>query len=141
MQLTIDQAQKIRLLSDGELYDKAVNFAKAHSRARISSSQLTGLHNALGAGYLKEVHDYIDNRLKRDTVSDEGKKFYECLKNDLDRLRELVEKTQLVVKPEEMGRAQNRQVREEINGYAFLLAREFIQHLIAEYNYQGVSHA
>lgn len=136
MKVTVEQAQKIHLLSDGELYHDAVNFAKEHVNSKVSETQLRGLQNAVGAGDSAEIFRYIDNRLGRDTTSEGLKKFYDELKNYLKGLPEQVEETQLVVRPEKMGRAQRRQVNEEINGYAYFLAKEFIQHLVAEYNYQ-----
>lgn len=136
MTMTVEQAQKIRLLSDCELYDKAVDFAKTHRDANVSRTQLSGLRNAVGAGNRDEIYDYLQNRIERSTTSDKLKKFYQNLENYLSELRGLVEGTQLVVKPQEMGRAQRKQVNEEINWYAYLLAKEFIQHLVAEYNYQ-----
>ena len=138
MAVTMEQAQKIRLLSDRELYRNAVDLAEKHAHAstKISNSQLSGLWNAVGAGKWSEIFSYIDNRLGRDTTSKELKNFYQHLKQDLNKLKTIVEETQLVVKPKEMGRAQRRQVSAEIDGCAYLLAKEFIQHLIAEYNYQ-----
>ena len=136
MIVTIDQAQKIRLLSDGELYRDAVDLAAKHAHSKISSSQLNGLWNAVGASDWSEIFRYIDNRLGRDTTSKELKNFYQHLKNDLNKLKTIVEETQLVVKPKEIGRAQRRQVRAEIDWHAYLLAKEFIQHLVAECNYQ-----
>ena len=136
MAVTIEKEKKIRLLSDEKLYRDAVKLATSHASSKISNNQLSGLWNAVGAGDWNEIVEYINNRLERKTTSGELKEFYQDLKNSLDKLKELVEKTGLVVKPEGMGRAQRRQVSVEINGYAYLLAKEFIQHLIAEYNYQ-----
>ena len=136
MTTTIEQVQKIHLLSDGELYAQAVHFAQMHRDSKISETQLNGLQNAVGAGEWDEIFRYINNRLGRDTTSDKLREFYERLKNDLNELPGWVEKTQLVVRSEDLTRAQRRQVNEEINRYAYLLAKEFIQHLVAEYNYQ-----
>ena len=136
MAVPIEQAQKIRLLSDGKFYCDAVDLVAKHDPSKVSSAQLSGLQNAVGAGDWTEIFCYIDNKLGRDTTSDELKKFYQNLKNYLNGLVKQVEETQLVVKPEEMGRAQRRQVSAEIDRYAYLLAKEFIQHLVAECNYQ-----
>lgn len=136
MEITIEKAQKIRLLSDGKLYDKAIDFVNVHPNSKVSNAQLNGLWNVVGAGDWKEIFCYINNRLARSTPTKELKQFYQDLKNYLNELPHQVEETQLVVKSEEMTRNQRRQVRTEIEGYAYLLAKEFIQHLIAEYNYQ-----
>ena len=136
MAVTIEQAQQIRLLSDGKLYCDAVDLVAKHAHSKISNSQLSGLWNAVGASDWSEIFRYIDNRLDRSTTPDELKKFYQNLKDYLNGLPKQVEEIQLVVKPKEMGRTQRRQVSVEIDWYAYLLGKEFIQHLIAEYNYQ-----
>ena len=138
MSVAIEIEKKIRLLSDEKLYRDAVELATNHTKAssKILNNQLSGLWNAVGAGAWNEIVKYIQNRLGRKTTSNELKEFYQDLNDSLDKLRELVEKAGLVVRPEVMGRAQRRQISAEINGYAYLLAKEFIQHLIAEYNYQ-----
>ena len=136
MILTVEQGQKIRFLSDGELYDKAIDFAKRHLGAEVSKTQLSGLQNTVGAGDLAEIFRYVDNRLERDTIYRELRDFYLELKTYLTSLREKVEEIQLVVRHEEMTRAETQQVKSEINRFAHILAQEFIQHLVAEYNYQ-----
>ena len=137
MAVTTEHVQKICLLSDGELYENAVNFAKTHySPKKVSKSQLNGLQNAVGAGDWNEIFRYIDNRLARDTTATDLKNFYQALRDDLNSLRNKVQEVQFVVKPEETTRAQERQVNKEIDRYAYLLGKEYIQHVIAEYNYQ-----
>ena len=134
MELTIDQAQKIRLLSDGKLYDKAVNFVVEHPdyiHSKVSKAQLSGLQNAVRAGDWAEIEDYIKNRLNRNTTPDDLKKFYQDLKDYLDELYGQVEK--LFEIDEGLNRTQKTQVKRR---YAYLLAKEFIQHLVAETNYQ-----
>lgn len=137
MAVTTEQAQKICLLSDGELYENAVNFVETYySPKKVSKAQLSGLQNALGASDLHEIFRYIDNRLARNTTPEDLKSFYGALKDSLNSLRSKVQEAQFVVKPEKATRAQERQVNKEIDRYTYLLAKEYIQHLIAEYNYQ-----
>ena len=136
MTITVEQGRKIRLLSDQELYNKAINFAKTHQDAEVSKTQLSGLQNAVGAGDLDEISRYINNRLERDTIYEELRVFYQELKTYLTVLREKVERIQLVVRPEEITRAERRQVESEIDRFTLILAQDFIQHLVAEYNYQ-----
>ena len=134
---TTEQAQKICLLSDGELYKNAVDFVETHySPKKVSKAQLSGLQNAVGASDLHEIFRYIENRLARNTTPEDLKNFYQALKDSLNSLCSKVEEAQFVVKPEKTTRAEERQVNKEIDRYAYLLAKEYIQHLIAEYNYQ-----
>ena len=137
MAVTTEQVQKICLLSDGELYKNAVDFVKTYySPKKVSKAQLSGLQNAVGASDLHEIFRYIDNRLARNTTPEDLKSFYGALKDSLNSLRSKVQEVQFVVKPEETTRTQDREVNKEIDRYAYLLAKEYIQHLIAEYNYQ-----
>ena len=136
MTMTTEQLQKICLLSDSELYEDAVEFVKPHRETKVSETQLSGLQNAIGAGDYNEIFRYIKNRLERSTTSAQLKNFYEELRDYLQRLPSKVEEARLVVIPEDMTRAQSKQVKEEINFYAYLLATEYIQHLVAEYDYQ-----
>ena len=137
MAMTTEQGQKIRLLSDGELYKNAVDFVKTHySPKKVSKAQLNGLQNAVGAGEWHEIFSYINNRLDRNTTPEDLKSFYGALKDSLNSLHSKVQEVQFVVKPEKTTRAEERQVKKKIDRYAYLLAKEYIQHLIAEYNYQ-----
>ena len=136
MTVTVEQGRKIRLLSDGELYDKAIDFAKTHQDAEVSKTQLSGLQNTVGTGDLVEIFRYIDNRLGRDTIYRELQDFYLDLKTYLTSLREKVEGIELVVRHEKMTRPEKRQVESEIKRFAHILAQEFIQHLVAEYSYR-----
>lgn len=137
MAVTTEQGQKIRLLSDGELYENATDFVKTHySPKRVSKAQLSGLQNALGAGDWNEISNYINNRLSRSTTTKDLKDFYQALKDYLNSLRSKVQEMGFVVKPEEATHAQSSQMNKEIDQYAYLLAKEYIQHIVAEYNYQ-----
>ena len=111
MEGTIEQAQK---MSDGELYDKAVKFVEEHPEyihSKVSNAQLNGLQNAVRTGGWNEILRYVNNRLNRGTTVNELRAFYDNLKKYLEELEE----------------------QEEIR---YALAKEFIQHLVAEVNYQ-----
>lgn len=136
MTMTTEQLHKICLISDSELYENAVNFVELHRGAKVSKTQLSGLQNAIGAGNSNEIFRYINNQLGRSTTGAQLKNFYEELRDYLQRLPGKVQEAGLVVIPENMTRAQSRKVNEEINRYAYLLATEYIQHLVAEYDYQ-----
>lgn len=136
MTATTEQLHKICLLSDGELYQNAANFVEIYYSPKVSKTQLSGLQNAVGASDWNEIFLYIDNRLKRSTTVKDLKNFYQALKDSLNSLRNKVEEAQFVVKPEKTTRAEERLVKKEIDRYAYLLAKEYIQHIVAEYNYQ-----
>ena len=136
MTVTTEQAQKIRLLSDTELYEQAVEFANQHAASKVSNAQLSGLQNAVGAGDWNEILRYVNNRLGRSTTTGGLKNFYQGLKECLDDLlNNRIEKIGLVAKSEGLKGAQKKQMNETKRRYAHLLAKEFIQHVIAEVNY------
>ncbi len=137
MEVTTEQVQEICMLSDGELYENAVDFVKTYySPQKVSKTQLSGLQNAVGASDWNEIFRYIDNRLTRSTTTKELENFYQALKDYLNSLRDKVQEVNFVVKSKNTTRAEDRQVNKTIDQYAYLLAKEYIQHLIAEYNYQ-----
>ena len=136
MAVTTEQVQKICLLSDDELYKNAVDFVETYYSPKVSKTQLSGLQNAVGAGNRSEIFSYIENRLARSTTTEDLKNFYQALRDYLNSLHSKVQEVQFVVKPEKTTRAQDRQVKTEIDQYAYLLSKEYIQHLIAECNYQ-----
>lgn len=138
MTMITEQLQKICLLSDSELYEDAVDFVENHRETEVSKAQLSGLQNAIGAGDYNEIFRYINNRLGRSTTRVQLKRFYEELRDYLQSLPSKVQETGLVVIPENMTRSEKRKVNEEINRYAYLLTTEYIQHLVAEYNYQRI---
>lgn len=136
MVVTTEQVHKICLLSDGELYENAVNFVEIYYSPKVSKAQLSGLQNTFGTGDWNEIFRYIDNRLDRSTTAEDLKNFYQALKDSLNSLRSKVEEAQFVVKPEKTTRAEERKVNKEIDQYAYLLGKEYIQHIVAEYNYK-----
>lgn len=139
MKVTMEKAQRIRLLSDGQLYDEAVELAQKHAASKVSKAQLRGLQNAVGTGDWQEITNYIKNRIDRSTTSDELKAVYEDLKkylnNFIGKKEGVVVENRLVVIPENSTRSETRLKDKEIRSYACLLAKEFIQHLVAEFNY------
>ena len=137
MMVTTEQVHKICLLSDGELYENAVNFVETYySPKKVSKAQLSGLQNAVGAGDWNEFFRYINNRLDRSTTAEDLKNFYQALKDSLNSLRSKVEEAEFVVKPEKTTRAEAGKIKKEIDQYAYLLGKEYIQHIVAEYNYK-----
>ena len=131
--------QKIILLSDGQLYRDAMDFVSKHKPLpdlQVTKSQLSGLENIVHSHSFAQILGYINHQLGRDTLKDELREFYQHLLPYLEGLRSMVEEHQFVSIPENASRAERRQLREKIDEYAYLLAKEFIQHLVAENNYQ-----
>lgn len=140
MKLTKEERKKIHLLSDGELYRDALSLAKEHKYLKNHKelrSQLSGLENIVRSHELGQIIDFAKKKTKRDTLSDDLKDLYRDLVSYLESLYQKVkEEYQLVIIPENVSRSQKKQFNKEAEEYAYLLAKEFVQHLVAEINYQ-----
>jgi hypothetical protein len=137
MQLT--EQKKIILLSDGQLYRDAVSFVSKQNPLRetqVTKSQLSGLENIVRSHSFAQILGYINHQLGRDTLNDDLREFYQNLLPYLEGLPSMVEEHKFVSIPENPSRAARRELREKIDQYAYLMAKEFIQHLVAENNYQ-----
>jgi hypothetical protein len=140
--VTPEQWQKIRLISDHQLYFQAQDFMKdldalPKHQFRELVKQLKGLENSVsGSGSLKGILDFVRHQVERDWGEGPKKQigdFYNELKGELEKLRQQVEKEGFV--PADLNKKDAVFHRDH---YAFLLAREFIRHLIAENYYKSV---
>ena len=126
--------EQIRLLSEKELYQRAITFVaenKGVFRDRQINHQLNGLLNASRSW--ADLNNFVNNQIKRKWT---GKKedygtFYNNLKQQLTALTALA--TEQFMADTTLTK---NQVREQTAVYAGLLAREFIQHLFAEMVWQ-----
>lgn len=126
------EQERIRLLSDTELYPQAVEFMQKIGGV-LPSSQINGLLNVTHANTYKQLEDFIKHQYMRSTwgfkdqhIPDFYRKLESKLK-ELDRLVTTITKER-AEKPS----------REEQQTLKMLLAREFIQHVLAENAYKEV---
>ena len=131
MELTNAQRKKIWLVSDTILYLEAVTFMRElveHEEVRQlpKNSQIMGLLNIIKSSKYDDVVDYINHQIERNV----DRVFYEKLRQALTALqrKRMQEEFQLVIS-QPMKREEDAEKKELM----LLLAREFIQHVIAEH--------
>jgi hypothetical protein len=130
MELTETQYKRIWLVSDTVLYPEAVIFMSElveHEEVKQlpKDAQMMGLLNIIKSSKYDDVLDYINHQIVRniDVV------FYKKLLQELKKMQQkrMQEEFQLII-PQSPTQAENAEKKELL----LLLAREFIQHIIAE---------
>ncbi len=131
--LSPEEQERIRLLSDGEIYQRAIEFAKEQEEIiayRQFGHQISGLEAY--ARSFGELDEFVNHQKGRNwegkSQSFEG--FYTALANYLNELREDVQNKYGFVPYEGATKKEQR-------FFAGLLAQEFIQHLAAEMMWQA----
>lgn len=135
-ELTVKERDKIRLLSDGKLYDDAIRVAGEHEEVIAYGEfghQVNGLDEH--ADSFRDLDAFVTHQRERDwtgrSQSFEG--FYTTLARYLSELRDLVQDEYGFV-PEGLTKNDRRQQKDVFAG---LLAREFVRHLAAEMMWQA----
>ncbi len=132
---TADQLQKLRLLSDGELYQMACEFIKQHQT--ILNSQVVSLvtHTQDWDDLMDDRTGFVKHQADRDWTGTKSyyKDFFNALKNDLKNLRQRTENEWFPPGPEYDT---SKKRRKWTDYFAILVAREFLQHLEAENMYK-----
>lgn len=125
---------KIRLLSDVELYTQAVEFMHGVARA-LPPTQINGLLNVSLANTYVELEKFIEHQSAR--------KWHPEDKHIPDFYKRLTQKLkQLEIHALSIMKARTGQPsQEDFQTLKMLLAREFIQHLLAENAYMGATRA
>ncbi len=129
MELTDAQRKKVWLVSDTILYPEAVGFmdelVKQEGEKPLPKSQIMGLLNIIRSATYDDVTRYIKHQIQRDV----HRAFYDKLEQKLAVIqrKRMQEEFQLVI-PQPTKREEDAEKKELM----LLLAREFIQHLIAE---------
>ncbi len=120
MALAAEQRQKILLLSDTVLYPEAVAFVRKlvqeEDRSPLPTSQVMGLLNIALASKYSELYQFVVHQRDRN---------WSGSKSDIKEL--YIAEFQLL-----RSGLTNRETSEEADELMVLLAREFIQHLVAE---------
>lgn len=124
------ELERIRLLSDAELYQQAVEFMQSIGGV-LPSSQINGLLNVTHANTYQQLEAFIKHQYTRSTWRATERhipEFYRKLESKLtsfERLIATITKDRPAKPP-----------REEVQTLKMLLAREFIQHVLAENAYK-----
>jgi len=130
MELTDEQRKKVWLVSDTILYPEAVTFMRKlveHEDVKQlpKDAQMMGLLNIIKSSKYDDVFDYINHQIERNV----DRVFYEKLRQELTAMqrKRIQEEFQLIIS-QPTKQAENAEMKELM----LLLAREFIQHIIAE---------
>ena len=129
--ITPHEQERIRLLSDTELYPQAVEFMRSVGK-QLPPTQINGLLNVSLANTYIRLKEFIDGQHKRTTWrrGDEHiPRFYKDLSVKLKQLENYAR---------DILKARTEQPSlEDAQVLYMLIAREFIQHLLAENAYKG----
>ncbi len=135
MALAAEQRQKILLLSDTVLYPEAVAFVRKlvqeEDRSPLPTSQVMGLLNIALASKYSELYQFVVHQRDRNWSGSKSdiKELYIALEKFLTQMKQkrIKDEFQLL-----RSGLTNRETSEEADELMVLLAREFIQHLVAE---------
>jgi hypothetical protein len=137
MKLTTEQEAQIQLLSDGEIYRRAINFANEPPQQEVLvyrsfSSQINGLLQSSRSW--GELIDFVKHQKERNWQQQKQsyEEFYTALEARLNKIFTDVKETYHLVSND----LSKTEAREQQSFFAGLLAREFIQHLYAEMLYR-----
>ncbi len=128
--ITEKELGKIRLLSDTELYQQAVDFMRGIGRT-LPSTQINGLLNVTLANTYDQLEKFVEHQRQRTTWPPNAQHvpaFYFKLSQKLKSMEAayILSLTQY---------RQEKPSREDVQTLKMLLARDFIQHLLAENAY------
>lgn len=135
--LSTAQLQKIDLLSDTLLYDEAVSFAQRMVRVEhcnpLPTSQVTGLLNIAESFRYDELYRFVTHQRDRNWPPSKSdiKTFYSALEQVLSLIMRKRLREEFHLLTERPG-GNTGEMRQEADALMARLAREFIQHLVAE---------
>jgi hypothetical protein len=133
--ITEEQLAKIRLLSDTELYPQAVEFMRGVAR-QLPPTQINGLLNVSLADTYDQLGKFIEQQGNRTTWRREDTHIPDFYKRLARKLKDL-EKEALSIMKSRAGQPSP----EDMQALKMLIAREFIQHVLAENAYMGATRA
>ncbi len=121
--------EQVRLLSDTELYPQAVQFMRGVART-LPATQINGLLNVSLYSTYDKLTWFIEHQRTRTTWRREDSHIPDFYHRLAQKLKQL-ETTALSIMKTKAGQ----QSQEDLQTLKMLLAREFIQHLLAENSY------
>lgn len=129
--ITGKQIERIRLLSDETLYKEAVTLMQSIGALNsLPPTQINGLLNVSLANTYRQLIDFVIHQRDRTTWNRQEQQFVP------DFYRKLFKKLEDLTREHlPFITAQNKPSPEDEEGIKMLIAREFIQHLLAENSY------
>lgn len=131
--LSEQEQLQIRLLSDNELYPQAVDFMKGIGKA-LPPTQVNGLLNvSLGDNSYADLKRFIEGQHGRTTWPNRDLHIPEFYRRLIPKLKQI----ETYVPAITVARAEKPSPQDE-QAVKMALAREFIQHILAENAYRGM---
>ncbi len=133
--ITEQEQEKLQFLSDTELYPQAVQLMRGIAN-ELPQKQTNGLLNVSLANTYTQLQRFIDHQRDRKTWPPKERHipiFYRELGQKLQKIESYV--------PSIMKARAEQPSREDMQTLKMLLAREFIQHVLAENAYMGATRA
>jgi hypothetical protein len=133
--ITRQEEEKIQILSDTELYPQAVEFMHGIAR-KLPTTQINGLLNVSLANTYEQLKEFVDHQYNRTTWKANERhipEFYRRLTlkfKDLDKYALSI----LALRTEKASTEDQERIK-------MAIAREFIQHLLAENDYMIATQA
>lgn len=131
--ITEQEQEKIRFLSDTELYPQAVEFMQGVAR-QLPPTQINGLLNVSLANTYDQLERFIEHQRTRTTWRREDSHIPDFYKRLTQKLKQLEAYALSIIKLRK-----EQPSREDVQTLKMLLAREFIQHILAENAYMGAT--
>lgn len=131
------QLEKIWLLSDTTLYNEAVSFIRKLVRDSgcnpLPNSQVSGLFSIAESGKFAELRRFVEHQRDRNwpPTKRDIKTFYTALEEVFSLMQRKRLRDEFHLLMDTQGRNAE-DIRLEVDALMALLAREFIQHLLAE---------
>ena len=122
---------RIRLLSDTELYPQAVEFTQGIG-GTLPGSQINGLLNVALANTYPHLEEFVKHQYLRSTWRPSERHIPDFYRKLEHKLKEIERSISSLTRER-----QTKPSREEEQVLKMLLAREFIQHVLAENAYQA----
>lgn len=129
--ITEQEQEKIQVISDTELYQQAEELMRSVGRT-LPPTQINGLLNFSLANTYKELEEFVEHQRQRTTWPSDARhvpSFYFNLSRKLQNLGSYL--------PTIAKHRQEKLSHEDEQTLKMLLAREFIQHLLAENAYMS----
>lgn len=132
------QFQKIWLLSDTVLYPEAVSFIRKLVQEQgcdpLPTSQVAGLLSIAEATRYDELHRFVLHQRDRNWPPSKRdiKTFYTALEEILSNMQRKRLKDEFHLIPDDIQGRNVSEARQELDELMARLAREFIQHVVAE---------
>ena len=133
--ITQKEQEKIRLLSDTELYSQAVVFMRGIAKA-LPTAQINGLLNVSLGNTYDDLKKFVKAQPERNTWKEKEKYIPEFYRRLMRKFDELERHAQAILESR-----QGESSSPDEKTVQMMLAREFIQHLLAENDYMIATNA